>query len=474
VTLTAHADQQRLPGGTLARNLDATVRLFTDPSGWQVARVEHATAKLAEGEARLTGNVLLDTLDTLHLSHLAQTPCNVRLDLRNAGIAWNGLVKSGHLTGAIAATKFASASGHPLPDWFVAASPAGGAASPSAPVHIASVSATGPSVPAPLVLTGARLDLPRPGEAPPSQTAAEVTLAAGGAAGRPARYGAAPSLPAPDLDLSLALGPRVRIDNRVLQGDIAKNDHAVSITGTPQAPTVHAELALTKGTLNVLRGSLRIMEGGAEADLRPAPTEPTGPGGRAPLALASHLWGRAEGTVNAAVPTTPTTTATVNQPLEPVRVTLELSGGLPPDQTITATSSPSYTQSEVLNLLALGPVQPGGSAPREGGQSANQLVASVLSQQLFQTVVSPLEQQISTALGLSEFSLQVGLDQPFEVRVGKYLVKGLLLSYRRTAGTVPDRYDLDLTYEVRPNYSVTFHTDELEGKDIRFEYRWRF
>jgi autotransporter translocation and assembly factor TamB len=153
---------------------------------------------------------------------------------------------------------------------------------------------------------------------------------------------------------------------------------------------------------------------------------------------------------------------------------VELSGGLPPDHVLTASSTPSLSEDEIKSLLAFGRSQPGERAA--GGQqaSSDDLLASLVGRQLLETVLGPLEQEVSSALGLSEFSLQVGVNEPVEFRVGKYIVKGLLLSYRRTSGGPRDQYDLNLSYEVRPKVTVTLHTDERSEKDLRVQYRWTF
>jgi len=461
--VTPESKAQRLPGGAQARNLDAAVRIFTDPLGWQVARVDHATAKLGKGDARLSGSLLLDALDPRALS---RSPCSLRLDLHDAGVQWDGgYVRSGRLNGTIAATKFVSPSGRPLPSWFLAERTAPGPTEPKDRIRLASVSTKDRWESAPIVLSDARLDLPPPpkprkGEVIQKPESSAVVGGGRSLSGWPRQW------PGPDLDVSLAVGRDVRIDNRTFQADLVRNPQAVTLAGTPQAPDLHVSIAVSKGTLRLLRGNLGVSEGGADVQIRPALGKPVGPTGRTNLVVTGRVWGRAEGTVNAAT--------SRGQSLGSVRVVVELSGGLPPDHVLTASSTPSLSEDEIKSLLAFGRSQPGERAA--GGQqaSSDDLLASLVGRQLLETVLGPLEQEVSSALGLSEFSLQVGVNEPVEFRVGKYIVKGLLLSYRRTSGGPRDQYDLNLSYEVRPKVTVTLHTDERSEKDLRVQYRWTF
>jgi hypothetical protein len=463
LVMTASSKAQGLPGGVLAKDLDAEVRIFTDPLGWQVARVEHATAKLGQGEARLSGSLLLDTLDP---TDLGKAPCNLRLDLRGAPVEWDdACIRSGRLDGALAATKFASPSGRPLPSWFLADRAASGPTEPEDRIRLASVSTRDHWESAPLVLSDARLDLPPPPKPPRSGTTKQPQPSAGAAGGGPL-YGWPRQWPELDLRVSLAVGRHVRVDNRALKADVVRNPQAVTLTGTPQAPDLRASIAVSRGTLRLLRGNLGVSEGGADVKIGPLLGQPVGPTGRGELVVTGRVWGRAEGTVNAATPE--------GRGLGPVRVVVELSGGLPPDDVVTASSTPSLSEDEIKSLLAFGRSQPGERVAGGPLPSSDDLIASLVGRQLLEEYVAPLEQEVSSALGLSEFSLQVGVNEPVELRVGKYIVKGLLLSYRRTSGGPRDQYDLSLSYDVRPNSSITLHTDERSEKDIQVQYRWTF
>jgi autotransporter translocation and assembly factor TamB len=73
-------------------------------------------------------------------------------------------------------------------------------------------------------------------------------------------------------------------------------------------------------------------------------------------------------------------------------------------------------------------------------------------------VFEPLEAQLRSLLGLSEFAVSFGVNQPAELRVGKYLVKNLLVSYQRSLGTGSlEDWWLSVSYEVSPGNVVSYY-----------------
>ncbi|HJN18063.1 MAG TPA: hypothetical protein QGH10_21365, partial [Armatimonadota bacterium] len=82
-TIKAQSDRQRMPGGTVAKNLNAEITAHTDPTGWHAVRVEEGRADLGKGKIRVGGTVLLDTLPLDELGHV---PCNLTINLNRANL----------------------------------------------------------------------------------------------------------------------------------------------------------------------------------------------------------------------------------------------------------------------------------------------------------------------------------------------------------------------------------------------------
>jgi len=116
----------------------------------------------------------------------------------------------------------------------------------------------------------------------------------------------------------------------------------------------------------------------------------------------------------------------------------------------------------------------GGEVAAQPIAAAQEMLAQLVAKNVLEGVLQPLEQELTEALGLEEFEVIVGLDEAVEVRVGKYLLENLLVSYHRTAGGPEDEFDLRLSYNVKERYQVTYQTDERARQQVNLEYRWQF
>jgi len=201
-------------------------------------------------------------------------------------------------------------------------------------------------------------------------------------------------------------------------------------------------------------------------DVTPLPDAGLQPPRQRRLALDSRVWGQAEGTVRGTTPS--------GEDLGPVKVTLNLSGELPPNHVLAASSEPPLPSSEVNELLAIAPLRPDSRLASDRAQGVDDMLANAVASRIFHGVLSPLQEELSETLGLEQFDITVGLNQPVELRVGKYLVKDLLVSYRRTAGGPEEEYDLRVSYNVKGRYEVGWQSDERQRSEFAIEYRWRF
>ncbi|MBM3473134.1 MAG: hypothetical protein FJX75_07710 [Armatimonadetes bacterium] len=463
---TPEGGKQRFPGGTVARDLHAVVKARTHEDGWHVVSVEKGSAQLGRGTATLTGSVLVDSLG---VRKLAQLPCDLRLALDKAEMQYESMLPRAQVDGAIVARKFASATGRALPEWFLAGKTADDSLDPGAALLIATAPKGAPGQRGALEVTRATLGLPprrTPSEATPARPPAQP--------GQPRTVVGVPSsLPAPRLDLTVALGRSVDFQALVARrtfvvahGGVVPDGTALRLTGTPQAPELHASASMRNGGLRLLRGTLEVPNAGVSVDITPLPEVGGHPPVRRELALTSRVWGHAEGNVSGS--------GASGEPLGPFKIALDLGGALPPDHVLTASSEPPLSTSEVNELLAIAPVRPGEQLSADRGEGIDDMLANAVASRMFHGVLAPLQQELRETLGLEQFDITVGVNQPVELRVGKYLVKNLLVSYRRTAGGPDEEYDLRVSYQVKGRYETSWHSDERRRSEFAVQYQWRF
>jgi hypothetical protein len=460
LTFTAKADKQRFPGGTIAKDLKAVVKAHTDPEGWHVLTVEEGHAKLGSGSATLTGAALLDTL---HLSELGSVPCDLRLVFDKAQVKYGRAMDRGQVDGTLVARKFASRTGRRLPESFLAGQAPGDSLDPLAPATIATARKDSPGEPGRLEITRASLGIPKRKEPTEAEGAVPETPQPGQ---ERHLYGLPSYLPSPRLDVTVAVGHSVDFDTAIVHGNVVPDPKAVRLTGSPQAPRLVASASMRDGSLRLLRGNLEVPDAGVKVETSPEPYVGLQPPLQRELALRSELHGHAEGTVSG--------TTLTGESIGPFHVKLDLSGGLPPDHVLTASAEPPLSSSEVYELLAVAPLRPGEQASPSGSQTMDQILAGAVASRVFSGVLEPIEQELSEALGLEQLQVTVGLNQPVEFRVGKYLIKDLLVSYMRTAGGPTEEFDLRVSYKVSDKMQVSWNTDEQQQNRVAVEYRWQF
>jgi len=181
--------------------------------------------------------------------------------------------------------------------------------------------------------------------------------------------------------------------------------------------------------------------------------------------MVSRVWGHASGTVSGKT--------AEGESVGPVRVELDLSGSVP-EYVLQTSATPSLTAEEVNRLLTVGPVRPEGEAAAEEAQTADEMIARAVASRVFRGVLEPIEEELTESFGLEQFVITVGVNQPVEFRVDKYLVENLLVSYRRTAGGPEPESDLRVSYRLRGKYQLSWHTDDRQRSEFGVEYRWHF
>jgi hypothetical protein len=85
-------------------------------------------------------------------------------------------------------------------------------------------------------------------------------------------------------------------------------------------------------------------------------------------------------------------------------------------------------------------------------------------------VFQPFEEELREMLGLAMLEVSFAFDQPLEVKVGRYLVKDLLVTYERALSGDQEAFDLAISYKVRDQVEVSYQTDETDEDRLLVEY----
>lgn len=273
------------------------------------------------------------------------------------------------------------------------------------------------------------------------------------------------NFPRPNLDVRLAFGPDMMFAASGVRAPLRPTTLA-HLTGTPQRPVLTGLIEAQAGKTQIPGGVATIKSLGADYRLAPAET----PLKRDPveLAITGEVWGLAETVLQSAL--------VQGREIGPVAIEILLSGTLPDQFEIRADSNPSLAEEQIYALLGAAPL---GYLTGSGGQGD---LGTVLSEQFLGALAAgfkvaifePVEQELRRTLGLSELSLNFAFNQPVEIRIGKYLMEDLLVSYRTAFGGAGDEYDLTVSYVVSDNTRVSYTTDERDSHRVQIERVWQF
>jgi len=287
-----------------------------------------------------------------------------------------------------------------------------------------------------------------------------LALPAGGKRGE--MWGAAESVPSPDFDVSLDVGHDVEVRGLgvVLPIAAARLAH---LTGTLQRPVLAGAVSTGGGDVSVPAAAMKVTK--ANIDYRLAPTPGPVRAGRAPLGLSGDVDIQAEKLISdAQIP---------GQEAGPVQVMIAVEGRLPDDIRVHTWSDPPLSEEQLVAMLGARTL---GSLT---GIGAGESVTDALSQQALQalaagfraTVFSPIETELARMLGLTEFTVSFGFNQAVSVRLGKYVLRDLLVSYQRSIGGGPDeQYTLSISYRLRDQLRIAYTTNELGESRVKVTY----
>jgi len=238
------------------------------------------------------------------------------------------------------------------------------------------------------------------------------------------------------------------------------------LTGTLQQPVLSGLIEAEAGKTQIPGGVATIQSLGASYRLAPTQT----PLRRDPveLAITGDVWGLAETVLQSAL--------VQGREIGPVTIAITLSGTLPDQFEIRADSSPSLAEEQIYALLGTAPLGylTGSGAQGDLGAVLSEQFLGALAAGFKVAIFEPIEQELRRTLGLSELSLNFAFNQPVEIRLGKYLMEDLLVSYRTAFGGVDDEYDLTVSYVIDNRTRVSYTTDERDRHRIQVERVWQF
>ncbi|MBI4279165.1 MAG: translocation/assembly module TamB domain-containing protein, partial [Armatimonadetes bacterium] len=242
-------------------------------------------------------------------------------------------------------------------------------------------------------------------------------------AGSPA--GRQPSLA---LDLRVQAGQELWVNLGQLRVEI---DGSLHVGGTPSRPLLAGQIQTHEGRFSYLGGLFILEEGSATfAEFR---------------GLIPYVTARAQTTVGNA------------------RIRIEAEG-TPDDLNVQLSSEPVMSRQEIVTLLAR---QAGYEYLLRGDIEG--AVRAELSRLLF----GRFEQAVIRSFGLSEFRLSYDFARPLELRIGKYLLRNLYVTFATTFG--PDPANLwSLEYRFTPSTALGLTLDHLGRYGILLSHVIRY
>ena len=180
-----------------------------------------------------------------------------------------------------------------------------------------------------------------------------------------------------------------------------------------------------------------------------------------PLRFTYHLWGQGERIVQGVV--------VEGRRIDQVRLLFTVSQdsaearrtgpSQPAPFNVTVTADPPLNQDQINRIIA------------------SQIISDplfALAEGLKLGIFQPIEERLRSAFGLAEVSVNFQLNQPVDVQIGKYLVKNIYASYRRTFSRGGEAYTLSVSYQLPNKMLLSVTTDDVGDRQIRVGKNWSF
>jgi hypothetical protein len=266
------------------------------------------------------------------------------------------------------------------------------------------------------------------------------------------------------LKLSLDTGPGVQLRGLGLSVPVLPA-RVADLTGTLQEPLLQGSASAIKGVVRVPTGTLDIRT--AHVDYMVKPRAGAAEEIRTPLELTGKIRAEGETTVQSAE-------AVGGRP-GPVHLYVSVSGDIPRDVRVQLRAVPNLTDAQIVALLGAQPLPGLSSSTSGGGDVLSEQALNILAAGFKTAVLEPVEAELVRVLGLTEFSINFGFNQEVDLRVGKYLIRNLEVSYRRSLGRAGgEGYLLGLSYRLKDRLHVTYTTNELGESRVQASYDTSF
>ncbi len=412
LTLTVAGDQQQLVKGLVARGLGGKLTLKGGGERPPELTVDQLAGSFGKGRIALNGNA---QMADFHLAGLAGNQIDMALVAQDSEVAVTGLLKG---------------------------------------IFDGKVGIVGPGGGRPALVSGNY-----------TISHGQVGFAGGGGGGKQEFYALSSKYPQPRLDVKVGLGLDMKVRGTGIVAPLRPTPDALHLHGTPQTPTVEGWVQAQEGRTQIPGGVATIQELWVDYRLSPKP-----PLRRDPVAL--ELTGNVRGSAQTVL----RSASLYGQDIGAVTINIYLSGMLPDRWDLQVSSTPPLEESQIYALLGTTPL--GGLLAEGGPTDIEQMVSeqflAALAAGFKMAVFEPIEQQLRRALGLSELSVNFTFNQPVEIRVGKYVMDNLLVSYRTAFGGDEAEYDMTVAYEVGHDLRVSYTTDERSRNRVQLEKLWQF
>lgn len=258
----------------------------------------------------------------------------------------------------------------------------------------------------------------------------------------------------PRFDLRVTVGRDLVFESARLRAALPGQ---LAIGGSLKEPVVDGLLDLADGTIVFPMRSFKILPG-SDMRVRMAPGQPAVAivdlQARARITDVSPLGRREKYTV----------TMQASGPLDKLRPTFTSSPIGLSEQRIMALVTGQYHFEQILK----------GSQGADIGRELSGLFSSAMMPRVF----DPIEDAFRDVLGIDEFALEMGYEEPVQLSIGNRLGRNTYLSYSAALGSRPDyadnRYELRLSYRIRNNLELSVQTDEDSTIGIGAEGKIRF
>jgi len=251
----------------------------------------------------------------------------------------------------------------------------------------------------------------------------------------------------PRLDIAVVLEPALRLRTATISMEVSGTGH---LGGRLDSPIGSAIVESRRGRVDLPGASFRITYASVEATLAP-PLVPV-PGMPAIAQARAVVRLEAESRVRG------------------YQVYLSMSGPLTDPNVEPKVDLRSVPELDEERLWAMVTGLPVGPSATPLGERTRALLTSGLGM----VALYPLQRATASALGLEEFGVEYSDYEPVRLRLGRYVVPNLYVTYLRSVSGAIPTWDFTLAYQVLPTLSLGIRINERNESFWEAETTKRF